>query len=951
MKRIVLYSIGLFYNVVYSQTPYNLNYGTSCDPNAVTSITGDLTTPTLFEASTICTNMQTHPLTTVILKASQEIIINPESAFPVINNTSSHDFRAYIDEQSLEIADMIGNWQPTKYNKMEIGIKIPNALQTQIDDFLAGNQNGLNPYDPDVFRIECDFIVNGATYKRNGFCYKDFIVQNNHWIEQTTNYKHRIRFAPPQVGNYKFNIRIVVNNVATYFFSGIFNVANSSNHGHLTTANTNDTRKFFFEDGTPFFGIGQNLWAGGDNAPDCLDQTYYSCVSPTTYTKLRNWITDLANNGGNFTRLRIDNFQFPIMWPNQQYQVGDPPPDSDLSKYLLNYDNNQKHMWELDQTFDLLEEKEVYAILSLLQDQNYKIHSPYGSPPTANQWLKNPYSALLGTSFQDCKSFFSNTGAQQIFKKYLNYMIARWGYSTSLGGWMMINETINVSDEMDSYTVEPSGQLSNVVWKGPYTNDITFRNQVNQWVCDMKFYMEQQYPWHPTTTGLTETEGTGNNRLPCLNFWSQNDYTSYSEPNNGKYFLRDWYRFAQAKEYFIDYKPFIFGELGMPDNSIDIDIYNDRTFHNANWISVMSGALGTGMYWNDMGQYSGTNHRANFNAIKTFVGNVDWSQPWIPTTQPWDNRFGTTGTNGKQLYTFCSVTPNTRNAIAFSLNKSSHWANDPSSSFGSIPNYMALLQKQGITANQQVYDIDPSYSAGNPKVEIYPIFGGFMPSDIVPYWVDKYVTYGNGSLVSTTLQYANVIYLRFYEDMTFAINPTNGYPDYAYIVRPYPLFRTSDTLVFTNTDTVYMEPSFISNKQDYNYTYDWGNGTISNDSIARVHYNTPGTYTITLTVNNVATDTSAVYNQVVHVSSLADKVNTSQISIYPNPTFNSCFIKYDADIFKQPNIEVYDQLGKLVLSQSLNSNNEINITALNSGMYFVKFYDNNYQKICKLVKQ
>jgi hypothetical protein len=44
----------------------------------------------------------------------------------------------------------------------------------------------------------------------------------------------------------------------------------------------------------------------------------------------------MADNGGNFTRLRIERFQFPVMWANQQYLQNDPPADNDLSKYLVN---------------------------------------------------------------------------------------------------------------------------------------------------------------------------------------------------------------------------------------------------------------------------------------------------------------------------------------------------------------------------------------------------------------------------------------------------------------------------------------------------------------------------------------------------------------------------------------------------------------------------------------
>jgi hypothetical protein len=890
----------------------------------------------------------------VVYRAGNQVKLLP--GFRVNGLTNQGKFLGIIQPNDYEVVSMnTAGWSVPKYEKLELGLKLPPIIQNQINDFFTSNgTNGINPYDPEALQINFFFALNGTQYKRSAFYYRDFNVTNNAWVENPTEYMHRVRVAPPQTGNGTFYFEVWVNGVLqnpnVYNNFGTFTVTPSNNHGHLTTANTNNTRKFFHEDGTPFFGVGQNLWAPGDNVEPCIDQQYSSCVSPTTYSKLRGWIDDMADNGGNFTRLRIERFQFPVMWANQQYLQNDPPADNDLSKYLVNYDNNQKHMWELDQTFNKLEERDVHAIISLLQDQDFSINSVYDDPINKDIWALNPYSAILGQGQANCKTFFANANAQTIYKKYLDYVIARWGYSTSLGGWMMVNETANLGIDVIGGDAT-NGYITN----SPYNSDLTFRSHVDSWICDMKFYMEQQYPWHPTTTGLTGFDIVNNNNtqtsvyrnIPCLNFWSQNDYTPYVNSQNQTYFLRDWYRFGTAKQYFDDYKPFIWGELGMPDISNDIDKYNDRTFHNANWISIISGALGTGMYWNDMPQAGGINHRANFKAIKAFTNAVDWSQPWIPIVDDFDDRFGTTGANGKQIHTFRAVTNDVKHVIAFSLNKSSHWANDLASSYAG--NYNSLLQKQGINPNQPVYDIDPSFSSGNPKVEISPIQGNIF--GLTPYMVNKYSTYGNGGLVTSFLQYASFGQLSFNEDMPFAINPLSGVPDYAYIINPYPVFRTSDTLAFNSNDTVYIEPDFITDKQQYTYQYDWGNGITSTDSAALVHYNNPGTYTITLTITNDKADTSSIYTQVVNVISAENQLNDAQISIYPNPTLNNCFLKYDETIFKQANIEIYDQLGKLVLKEILNANNQINIAHLNSGMYFVRFYGKNYNKICKLVKQ
>lgn len=581
---------------------------------------------------------------------------------------------------------------------------------------------------------------------------------------------------------------------------------------------------------------------------------------------------------------------------------------------------------------------------TLLEDQNYKIHNGYAYIQSTDQWAKNPYSAILGQGFANCKTFFTDANAQAIFKNYLNYVIARWGYSTSLGGWMMINETINVADMANGPFDSIGNFTPSTTFQAPYTTDLTFRANVNTWICSMKNYMEQQYPWHPTTTGLTETELTGTNRLPCLNFWSQNDYTNYVNIQDNNYYLRDYNRNATVHGYYTDDKPFIWGELGMPDNTSAIDKYNDRTFHNANWISVVSGALGTGMYWNDMNQDGGTNHRANFKAIKTFANDVDWSVQWNPYFN--GNDFLGTNYNGKRVFTFSAVS-NDNYALAFALNNASHWANEDPSIYN-MPNskpFAQLAAEQGIELPQDKYDIVADINT-NPPVKIK----GFNPAmDMFIYKVDIYKTYGNGGVVNTVYPMQTYNQLQFALDMPFDIGPDN-YPDYAFIARPYNVFKTRDTLALNGTDSVNLTQQFIKNAQNYNISYNFGNGSSTTHSPAITAYPSQGNYTATLTVTNKINDTTAVYYQHIKVKGNATKTEQAVVNLYPNPSTGSFSIAFNEQLFANPNIRVFDQLGKLVAQQPVVPG-KVNLPNLSNGIYFIQFYGNGYQKNCKLVVQ
>ena len=78
-----------------------------------------------------------------------------------------------------------------------------------------------------------------------------------------------------------------------------------------------------------------------------------------------------------------------------------------------------------------------------------------------------------------------------------------------------------------------------------------------------------------------------------------------------------------------------------------------------------------------------------------------------------------------------------------------------------------------------------------------------------------------------------------------------------------------------------------------------------------------------------------------------DDNELSEFSIYPNPTKNMLNFKgLPNDSFK---ISVYDVLGKNVLNATLEGNNSLDVSKLNSGIYILKFDD--YKTNFKFVKQ
>jgi len=73
----------------------------------------------------------------------------------------------------------------------------------------------------------------------------------------------------------------------------------------------------------------------------------------------------------------------------------------------------------------------------------------------------------------------------------------------------------------------------------------------------------------------------------------------------------------------------------------------------------------------------------------------------------------------------------------------------------------------------------------------------------------------------------------------------------------------------------------------------------------------------------------------------------NELSIYPNPAANIINIKTQNTISK---VLIFDVTGKNILKENNIKNNSLNISNLNSGIYFIKILDsNNYKTTRKLI--
>ena len=99
---------------------------------------------------------------------------------------------------------------------------------------------------------------------------------------------------------------------------------------------------------------------------------------------------------------------------------------------------------------------------------------------------------------------------------------------------------------------------------------------------------------------------------------------------------------------------------------------------------------------------------------------------------------------------------------------------------------------------------------------------------------------------------------------------------------------------------------------------------------------------------------SATATQTVSVSLCTGiiELNSTSVSVYPNPAENSINVLMDASLVNNASIELYDAIGKLIMTEKvLNTNTAIFINHLSKGIYTLRVVSNGNQTAKRIIKE
>lgn len=134
------------------------------------------------------------------------------------------------------------------------------------------------------------------------------------------------------------------------------------------------------------------------------------------------------------------------------------------------------------------------------------------------------------------------------------------------------------------------------------------------------------------------------------------------------------------------------------------------------------------------------------------------------------------------------------------------------------------------------------------------------------------------------------------------------------------------------------------------------------DNVEKIEIDAPttGSYTLTVSHKGSLLDNeggpfdpgSQDFSLIVsgnNITLSTSEIQLSNISIYPNPTSNIVFVEGLTSDF---NYKVFDIQGRTINDGIINNqNNQVQLTNLNSGVYFIKIFDDNTSVTKKIIKQ
>jgi hypothetical protein len=433
----------------------------------------------------------------------------------------------------------------------------------------------------------------------------------------------KARFTPREQGAYMayFELR-KQREVVSETESFKFNAVASPAKGFLSV---NDLWTLRYDNGAPFRAIGENFcWESRDED----DSKYFKSLHEDKRFNYDYMLKKLAANGGNFFRTWMIYWNLPVDWRtiknNNRYQNTTSP-------------FNESGMKRMDHLVELCDSLGIHMMLALESHVGYM----------GDGWDMSSYNVANGGAAKTPLEFFTLPEAKQQYKNKLRLMVARYGYSPSIGAWEFFNEIDNAM-----YNGKPEDRIPDAVIKA--------------WHDEMSTFLKTVDPYkHIVTTSVSHRDVEGMNDLKNIDI---NQKHIYKNINGIPGTLRDY----TAKHN----KPYVIGEAGYEwdwsKNFNEFGTEMDGDFKRGLWYGLFNPTPILPMSWwweffESRGMMTYFNQVAEINRAMLQAGNGKLASVSIEGTSREIHCYGVRC--GKKLFVYLYNSNKTTESISFKTNE------------------------------------------------------------------------------------------------------------------------------------------------------------------------------------------------------------------------------------------------------------------------------------------
>jgi len=267
-----------------------------------------------------------------------------------------------------------------------------------------------NPFDPSEVRVDVELAgPAGERHVVPAFLYQGFDrtqrPDGGERLVASGEREWRFRFTPTRAGRWHWRwLRTTAAGVEAGGWQALRVGPNLDPARHGFVRIPEGAKHLEFDDGTSYFPVGENLaWA------DFRGSFAYE-----------DWIPRLAASGATYIRLWMPSWDMGLVY--------EPATLEDWSARM-------DRAWRLDRVIELAEQHGLQVMLSLQNHGPFELGGFFGSG-----WSTNLYNAANGGPLTAPHEFFEDAHAREIFRRYLRYVVARWGHSPNVLCWELWNE-------------------------------------------------------------------------------------------------------------------------------------------------------------------------------------------------------------------------------------------------------------------------------------------------------------------------------------------------------------------------------------------------------------------------------------------------------------------------------------------------------------------------------